>query len=215
MKKITRPLFAASIIAIVCILNTGCSKKESQKENQELQHAERLLSETEREAYMNQMPLVASTEKDRKKDMSKEPKFFGYQNVSKFGWHHFDKLYNDSLSNPTKQDIGYIILCKKDLIGQVNKQPDNAELVAALKKYVDVLTRTEYMGYTSLYYALQTLKPIDEAYVKEKSAVILKYAKKDTFHPMMINDKENMNTDKKTYNKCVENFKYISRIATL
>jgi hypothetical protein len=215
MKKITRPLFAAAIIAIACLLNTGCSKKEPLKESQELHVAEKLLSEEERQAYMNQMPLVTSTKNDRVSDTTEDISYIEYADDSKIDWTYFDKQFNEGLSNPKKQQIAFIILCKKDLIGQVNKQPDNAELVTALKKYTDVLVKAEYIGYTSLYYALQTLKPIDAAYAKEKAAAILKYAKKDTFHTDYINDKENMDIDKKQYDKFVENFKYVSRIAAL
>lgn len=215
MKKITRPLFAAAIVAIACFLNTGCSEKEAKKENHELHVAERLLSDKERQAYMNQMSLVMSTEEDRKSDASENFKYIKYADDSKIDWTYFDKQYNEGLSNPKKQDMAYIILCKKDLIGQVNKHPDDAALVAGLKKYVDVMIKTEYIGYTALYYALQTLKPIDEAYAKERAATILKYAKNDTFHTDYINDKENMEVEKKTFDKFVANFKYVGKIASL
>lgn len=214
MKKITRPLFAAAIIAIACMLSTGCSKKEAQQNN-ELHIAEKLLTDEERQAYMNQMSLVTSTEDDRESDTSEDITNIELAEDSKIDWTYFDKQYNERLSNPKKQDIAYIILCKKDLIGLVNKNPDNAELVAALKKYTDILVKTEYIGYTSLYYSLQTLKPIDEAYVKEKAAAILKYAKHDTTHADFINDKEMMAKDKEMYDKFVANFKYVSRIGTL
>jgi hypothetical protein len=215
MKKITRPLFAAAIIAIACMLSTGCSKKEAQQENSELHIAEKLLTEEERYAYMNQMSLVTSTKEDRETDTKENLGYIELAEDSKIDWTYFDKQYNESLSKPKKQDIAYIILCKKDLIGLVNKNPDNAELVAALKKYTDILVKAEYIGYTSLYYSLQTLKPIDEAFVKEKAAAILKYAKHDTTHADFINDKEMMAKDREMYDKFVANFKYVSRIGTL
>ncbi|MHA3788661.1 hypothetical protein ACX0HA_10655 [Flavobacterium hauense] len=215
MKKITRPLFAAAVIAIASVLSTGCSKKEVQQEKNGLHVAEKLLTDEEKQAYMNQMSLVTSTEDDRKKDTTVTISNIESADDSKIDWTFFDKQYNEDLSNPEKQEIAYIILCKKDLIGKVNKNPDNAELVAALKKYTDVLVKTEYIGYTSLYYALKTLKPIDEVYTKEKAAAILKYAKHDTTHTDFINDKEFMKKEKKTYDRFVENFKYVSRIGAL
>lgn len=208
-------MFAAAIIAIACMLSTGCSKKEAQKEKNGLQITERLLTDEERQAYMSQMSLVTSTKKDRETDTTENLSYIELAEDSKIDWTYFDKQYNEGLSNPKKQDIAYIILCKKDLIGQVNKNPDNAELVSALKKYTDVLVQTEYIGYTSLYYALQTLKPVDAAFTKEKAAEILKYAKNDTTHADFINDKEMMEKDREMYDKFVANFKYVSRIATL
>lgn len=215
MKKIKRPLFVATIIAIACNLNTGCSKKETLKETQEFHISEKSLFPEEKQAYMSQISFVTSTEADRKIDSAIDVKLLEKADDPTVDWTYFDKVFNDGLSNPKKQDIGYAILCKKDLIGQVNKNPENTELVAALKKYVDILVKTEYIGYTSLYFALQTLKSIDQAFAKEKAVAILKYAKKDTVHTDIINHKENMDIDKVTYDKYLENFKYVSRIATL
>lgn len=214
MKKISRQLFMAVIVAIASSLSIACSEKAEQKETSENRVSEKPLSDNERQAYMNQMPLIKSTVEDRKEDTTTR---VGYTDAedSKTDWLYFDKQYNDGLSNPKKQEIAYIILCKKDLIGQVNKNPDNKVLVAALKKYTNILVETNYIGYTSLYYALQTLKPIDEVFVKEKAEAILTYAKNDTFHTDIINDSKNMEVDKNTYDKFVENFKYISRIGTL
>lgn len=98
----------------------------------------------------------------------------------------------------------------------MNDEPTNTTLVTALKKHVDNLVSTNYIGYTALYFALDALNNTgtETAYVKSKAAQIALYAANDPFHPDMIAaGPTEVGTE--LYEKIENNYNYLSEIALL
>jgi len=101
-------------------------------------------------------------------------------------WTTFDAMYTSSLGSSVKQDLGYIILGQKNLIGIVNNDVSNTANVITLKKWVDRLITEKYYGYTLLNSALRAIKPVDGAYATSRAGMISTYAVNDTFHQNTI-----------------------------
>lgn len=167
-------------------------------------------------AYMNQMPFVmgGDSETDGHFDLDNNL-MISMENPS-VSWTYFDNLYNSSLKTSVKQRLSYIILVKKDLIGLVDANPSNTTLVTALKKHVDNLVGSSYIGYTSLYYALDALNRVSgqTSYVDAKAAQIVSYAANDPFHPDMIQAGPT-EIGQDLHDKLVANYAYVTQISAL
>lgn len=126
-------------------------------------------------------------------------------------WEYFDELYQDNMPSDQKQSIAFTILSTKDLIGLVRNDPENLQLRDALKKYVNVLVSTKYIGYCILYSALE--QSGDLAYSKRKAQEIVEYSVSDTFHQSFLNENEAQET--RFYRKVAENYSYLRQLREL
>lgn len=200
-----RPLLKGALVSLF-FLNTACSVNTAN-----------VKSLNTNQAYLNQIPFVSGGDAEVDGQFMVNNDLIQKEMDPNVTWTYFDNLYNNSLPNSIKQELSYSILCKKDLIGLVKTGPYNATLVAALKKHVDNLVQTEYLGYTSLYFALDALKSTGEedAYIKDKAAAIAKYAFNDPFHPDMIAGGVSGVGSQELYDKFVDNYSYVSKIETL
>ncbi len=194
-------------IVIACSDNSGSNDSN-------LKHASAYRESSA--AYLDQIPFVTAA--DTIVDGSFVVHNDFYQNVEdkNVSWTYFDNLYNASLESSIKQKISYVVLCKKDLIGLVNEDPNNATLVTALKRHIDNLVETEYLGYTALYFALDALQNTgkDFNYIEDKAAEIVLYAGNDLFHPEMINAGSS-EVGEELYDKIVDNHDYVAKISDL
>ncbi|AWH85949.1 hypothetical protein HYN59_12895 [Flavobacterium album] len=116
---------AASLATVIaCSENSDSNNSENKID---------LKSRAASPAYLSQIPFVIGS------DTPPDGAFISQNDLYKkvedptVKWTYFDNLYSSSLQNSIKQDLSYIILCKKDLIGLVNDDPTNATLIAALK----------------------------------------------------------------------------------
>ena len=134
-------------------------------------------------------------------------------NDATVSWVYFDNLYNTNRSKIVQQDIAFHVLATKDLVGLSNQDPRNTLYLDAIKKYIDVLTASQYIGYSVLYESLNTLKTSSPAYVKDKASEIVAYAAADTFHDELINGE--YGTDSKYIAKAREDFANLKNISAL
>ena len=129
-------------------------------------------------------------------------------------------MYKDNLSIGQKQYLAYLILSTKDLIGIYASNPKDKDLEIKMKKYIDILIGSEYIGYCVLYNGLKTLVEVDKNYVENNARLIVAYAQKDAFSKQVImsigkdvsNLSEKQNQD---LMKIKNNYDYVSRINTL
>ncbi|MFP9117830.1 hypothetical protein ACLI08_08585 [Flavobacterium sp. RNTU_13] len=138
------------------------------------------------------------------------------QDDANVSWKYFDQLYNNSLRASAKQQLAYIILVKKDLIGMVKDNPQDAEKVAALKKYVHILCKGEYTGFTTLYFALDALKAAGETdFVNQVAAKVYAYGKNEGWHKGVIEGGVETIGSQASYDKVVSDFTFVDKIKSL
>lgn len=200
-----RPLLKGALVSLFFV-NTACSVNTAN-----------VKSLNTNQAYLKQMSFITGGDSDADFDFLLEHEVTQKSDDLSVDWTYFDNLYSGSLQNSIKQDLSYIVLCKKDLIGLVKKHPSDASLITALKKHVDNLVETKYLGYTSLYCALEILDLIgdEDDFVKAKATAIVQYASNDPFHPYMIEGGVSGVGSQELYDKFVDNYSYVSKIETL
>lgn len=213
-KQFRNLLYVVSLVVTCTVVIIACSENsDSNNSNNDKQLSVR--SRESSPAYLDQIPFVTAS--DTIVDGSFVLDHYFYENVedSNVSWTYFDNLYSNSLDNSIKQKISYVVLCKKDLIGLVYDNPSDSALSTALKKHVDNLVNTKYLGYTALYYALDALNETgkETTYVKNVAAEIALYAAEDEFHPEMINAGSS-EVGAQLYGQIEDNYTHISKIAT-
>ncbi|WP_396151410.1 hypothetical protein [Flavobacterium sp.] len=134
-----------------------------------------------------------------------------------YSWEDFDKLYKDELTAAEKQNLAYIILSQKDLIGLLKSNQESEVYNKKVKQYVNDLVESKYLGYCLLFNALEALKSNDPKFVKENANLILNYSINDDFHNDIINNDEMIKNPQtsKYYYKIKENYSFLERIKNL
>ncbi|MFP9113675.1 hypothetical protein ACLI1A_07015 [Flavobacterium sp. RHBU_3] len=169
--------------------------------------------EIQAQEYKTQLMYVEVANEDAQAGFDLEHNISGKQDDTKVGWEYFDGLYKPSLSATAKQQLAYAILVKKDLIGAVKNNPDDANNVAALKKYVGVLAETKYTGFTALYYALDALEAAGETeFVHKTAQVVYGYGKNESWHTDVIKGGVSTVGKQDYYNKVVSDFTFVDKI---
>ncbi|WP_299127549.1 hypothetical protein [uncultured Winogradskyella sp.] len=163
-------------------------------------------------SYKDQLPYV-NGDYDISK-LSLELKLKDIINSDNYSWEYFNKLYNEDFNVSEKQFISYIILAKKDLIGDFIANP-NKRKSALVLKYTGVLVNSEYIGYNVLYNSLISLNQSNEDYsdyIQSFKDNISIYSVNDTFHKDFINsDVEGSNLSH--YSKKIKsNYEFLNRI---
>jgi hypothetical protein len=97
------------------------------------------------------------------------------------------------------------------LIELAKNTPDNQEYQEALKKYVNVLTSTNYIGYSVLYTALQSIT--DKKFTTSQAALISEYAPHNDFHSSLL--KETATKGTIIENKVKDDLNYLNKIKSL
>lgn len=163
-------------------------------------------------SYKGQLPYLSSvsTAEDSGKEMFDSDMTVMLKDSSK-DWEDFDQLYSTSLSVEQKQRLGYLILSQKDLIGLLHNDPTNSTLQDAVKKYVEILVDTDYIGYCVLYYALIEIN--DSPFVESMAEEITRYGADDPFSTFFLD--EPLNESIPYYDKVEENYSYLHEIGLL
>jgi len=215
MKKNLNPFLIAVVSSItLSAIIFACSDNSNQSYEKHQFDTKSLNASPD---YLNQMSFISGGDTQEDMDFILDNHLYEKMEDSNIDWTYFDDLYDSSLQNSLKQELSYLILCKKDLIGLVNNNPDNNTLVNVLKKHVDNLVETEYSGYTALYYALDALKSTgkETVYIQNQAAEIVQYSTNDPFRPDMMDPGPIGSDVRDIYDKFVDNFDYVSKIATL
>lgn len=159
--------------------------------------------------YKGQLPYLSlKNEADESSEIAAKLKLEEKVNNPEYDWKYFNNLYNESLSVTEKQNLSFIILSTKDLIGLAQRDPKNTELKNAIKQNVTTLTNTKYIGYCLLYNAIEAAN--DENFKKEQFSIIVDYAKNENFHEFNLKNKALENTP--FYAKIKENYSYLETI---
>lgn len=135
-------------------------------------------------------------------------------NNDKYDWRYFDSLYNENLNISEKQYLAFIVLAKKDLLGDYKNLPSD-EKSSVILKYTSVLVKTEYIGYCLLYNSISLLN--DSKFLGNKKIIdnfaadIVDYSKRTTFFENAIKAMANTESNKYLI-KIKENQKYLGKI---
>lgn len=166
--------------------------------------------------YQNQLMYLEIKDEDAKAEFDLENAVYANQNNKNVDWKYFDSLYNPDLSSSIQVGLAYSILSKKDLISIVYDNPKQSGNVEALKKYLEVLTKNKYTGYTLLYSALNALSQAGEnTFVNDQSSIIKVYGADDTWHPGVIEGGTEVIGSEDAYKKVVNDYAYLDRIKSL
>lgn len=212
MKKNIKHLFiSAALIATLSVVVIACSENTEPVSNESNKNIS-FNTKNVNPAYLTQIPFVVGGDTESDMDFLSDNEVYQKMEDSAVDWTYFDNLNNSSLSTSLRQELSYIVLCKKDLIGLVNKNPNNTTLKEALRRNVDNLIETKYIGYTSLYSGLETLRSIGDN-VGDRATEILQYAADDQFHLEMIGAGPEEVGSKDLYDKFVDNYSYMQKIA--
>jgi hypothetical protein len=167
-------------------------------------------------SYKEQLMYLEVTDEDVQAEFDLENAIYANQNDKNVDWKYFDSLYNPDLSSSIQVGLAYSILSKKDLISIVYDYPKESGNVEALKKYVVVLTKNKYTGYTLLYSALDALLQAGEnTFVKDQSSIIKVYGADDKWHPGVIEGGTEVIGSEVAYKKVVNDYTYLDRIKNL
>lgn len=202
MKKI---ILTAGILISMTI---GCSEADTTTFNE----SELLISKSATIPYAEQFPYITVENMNSLQQFNRDNDIHNKSYDTSVSWQYFDSLYSPTLSGDIKENLGFIILVKKDLIAAVNQNPNNSVYSDALKKYVDILIGESYIGYTTLYFALDALKTIDADFVSNRASKIDKYSKFDSFQPGIIEDES---VDESTLAKITSNYQILTKIQLL
>lgn len=162
--------------------------------------------------YTSQLPYITVEDMAALQQFDDTKSIYTNIEDATVSWQYFDGLYNESLAGDIKENIGYIILAKKDLIALVNQYQADPLYSDALKKYVDILIDEEYIGYTTLYYALDAIKNVDSQFASERAKEILRYAAGNNFHSGIIQDGD---VDQATLAKITSDYNILESMKTL
>jgi|GEM_PF-5727656 len=172
--------------------------------------------ETQSKEYKTQLMYLSVDNDDDLGIFDLEYNLIEKQDDANVSWKYFDQLYNASLRASAKQQLAYIILVKKDLIGMVKDNPQDAEKVAALKKYAHILCKGQYTGFTTLYFALDALKAAGETdFVNQVAAKVYAYGKNEGWHKGVIEGGVETIGSQASYDKVVSDFTFVDKIKSL
>lgn len=159
--------------------------------------------------YKGQLPYLSlKNEADESSEIAAKLDLEEKINNPEYDWKYFNNLHSEKLSITEKQNLAFIILSTKDLIGLAQNNPENSEFKNAIKQNVATLTETEYIGYCVLYNAIEATN--DNDFKKAQFSKIIDYAKADNFHEFNLKNKELENTP--FYAKIKENYHYLEII---
>lgn len=166
--------------------------------------------------YKGQLPYLNSESSDIiKSDLYTEIE--SKISNDKYSWEYFDNLYNNEMTLAEKQKLAYIVLSQKDLIGLLKNNTKNQVFHDKVKKHINILVESEYIGYCLLYNALESVKTKDIDFVKKSAKLIENYSYNDDFHSDIIANVE-MAKDphvSKYFHKIKENYSYLDKIKDL
>lgn len=213
MKKI---LITGSLLVI--LLAVGCNDDKAVAASTVSE--ETAMTVNSANTYRNQLPYVMVENQATAEEFDEKNSVTEKTEDSNTDWNYFDSLYADTLPGDIKEELGYTILVKKDLIGLLNSSPANATYRAGVKKYIDILVAEKYIGYCALYNAMDALQKADSAayagFIKDMKTKIVAYGKEDTWHKDIVSSSvKNSSLDQQSYDKVVENYSYRAKIQTL
>ncbi|WP_396192490.1 hypothetical protein [Flavobacterium sp.] len=217
MKKM-KNLLLLLILTSLC----SCEKKENineinDKADSKKTQSHKSFTDFSKLDYRGQLPYLSGDSENNSNKLALEYNFNSKIIDKKITWEYFDAIYNDDLSIPEKQNLAYVILSLKDLLGLYDNNKNNSNLENKIIKYSKILVETKYIGYCLLFNCLKTIQQKNPKLVNELSNKIITYSASEDFHTSVINDTvlASNSSSSKYYYKIKENYTFLEKIKFL